>query len=116
MRECAGGRKRNVGSDSSGQIRRNGVGSVLEFIHEAAANGHVTTEGECLEALREAAERLGESPTKAQYEELGMTPASATIMKTVGGWNEAKEQAGLETFDRGATGIDILLRVNAEES
>jgi hypothetical protein len=25
-------------------------------------------------------------------------------MKTLGGWNVAKERAGLETFDRGATG------------
>ena len=55
------------------------------------------TEEECLDALREAAERLGESPTKAQYEELGLIPASATILRQVGGWNEAKERAGLET-------------------
>ncbi|ELY90615.1 hypothetical protein C483_11161 [Natrialba hulunbeirensis JCM 10989] len=45
----------------------------------------MTTEDECIEALREAAERLGESPTKAQYEELGLTPASATIIRTCGG-------------------------------
>ncbi len=57
----------------------------------------MTTAEECLEALREAAERLGESPTKAQYEELGLTPASATIIRTCGGWNDAKEKAGLET-------------------
>jgi hypothetical protein len=56
-----------------------------------------TTERECLDALREAASRLGESPTKAQYEQLGLTPASATIIRTVGGWNEAKERAGLDT-------------------
>ncbi|MEF8756642.1 MAG: HNH endonuclease, partial [Halobacteriales archaeon] len=56
-----------------------------------------TSERECIEALREAAERLGESPTKAQYEELGLTPASATIIRTMGSWNEAKEAAGLET-------------------
>ncbi|MXV61563.1 hypothetical protein GS429_05685 [Natronorubrum sp. JWXQ-INN-674] len=57
----------------------------------------MTTEAACLEALQEAADRLGESPTKAQYEELGLTPASATIIRTCGGWNEAKERAGLET-------------------
>lgn len=56
-----------------------------------------TSEEECLEALREAADRLGESPTKAQYEELGLTPASATIIRQIGGWNAAKEAAGLET-------------------
>ncbi|MFC6719700.1 homing endonuclease associated repeat-containing protein [Natrialbaceae archaeon GCM10025810] len=57
----------------------------------------MTTETECLEALREAARRLGESPTKAQYEELALRPASATIIRNVGGWNEAKARAGLET-------------------
>lgn len=56
-----------------------------------------TTETECLDALREAAGRLGESPTKAQYGDLGLTPASATILRQIGGWNEAKERAGPET-------------------
>ena len=69
----------------------------MGFIQDGAANGGVTTDDECLEALREAADRLGESPTKAQYEELGLTPASATIIRTCGSWNDAKEKAGLET-------------------
>ena len=55
------------------------------------------TEAECIESLREAAEQLGESPTKAQYEELGLTPASGTIQRVMGSWNEAKQAAGLET-------------------
>lgn len=63
-----------------------------------------TTEAECLAALREAADRLGESPTKAEYEELGLTPASTTIRRVVGGWNEAKEAAGLQTFEQGENG------------
>lgn len=57
-----------------------------------------TSEQACLEALREAAEQLGEAPTKAAYEQLGLTPASATIIRVVGGWNKAKELAGLETY------------------
>lgn len=64
------------------------------------------TSDECIDALRRAAERLGESPTKAQYEALGLTPASATIMRVMGGWNAAKEQAGLETFAQGSAGGD----------
>ncbi len=64
----------------------------------------MTTDEECLEALGRAAEQLGESPTKAQYEEIGLTPASATIMKILGGWNAAKERAELKTFDRAVTG------------
>ena len=57
-----------------------------------------TTEDECLDALQCAAERLGESPTKAAYEELGLTPASATIIRVMDGWNTAKAAAGLETY------------------
>jgi len=44
-----------------------------------------------------AAERLGRSPTKADYESLGVTPSASTILRVVGGWNEAKRRAGLET-------------------
>jgi hypothetical protein len=62
--------------------------------------GMRTSEDECLDALREAAEVPGESPTKQQYEELGLTPSSTTIRRIVGGWNEAKEQAGLETYEQ----------------
>lgn len=65
---------------------------------EGATSGRVTTEADCIEALRAAAELLGESPTKAQYEALGLTPASATIVRVMGSWNEAKEAAGLETY------------------
>jgi hypothetical protein len=57
----------------------------------------MTTEAACLAALRAAAEELGESPTKAAYEELGTTPAASTILRVCGGWNEAKERAGLST-------------------
>ena len=65
--------------------------------NEGAANAHVTTEDDCLRALHEAAERLDESPTKAQYEGLGLTPSASTILRHCGGWNAAKERAGLET-------------------
>lgn len=57
----------------------------------------MATEQDCVDALREAARKLGGSPTKAEYEELGLTPASATIIRTLGGWNAAKERAGLAT-------------------
>jgi hypothetical protein len=56
-----------------------------------------TPKPECIDALREAADRLEKSPTKAEYESLGLTPASATIIRQLGGWNTAKEAAGLET-------------------
>lgn len=67
-----------------------------------------TTEEKCLDALREAADRLGESPTKAAYDELDVTPASTTIRRVVGGWNEAKRRAGLETYGQDENGgVDI---------
>lgn len=67
-----------------------------------------TTTEECIEALREAAERLGESPSRTQYENLELNPSSTTISRVVGSWNEAKERANLERFtggERGGTSI-----------
>ncbi|WP_229114864.1 homing endonuclease associated repeat-containing protein [Halapricum desulfuricans] len=64
----------------------------------------VTTESECIEALWGAAEELSESPTKPQYEELGLTLASGTIQRVMGGWNDAKEAAGLVTYEQGENG------------
>ncbi|WP_136688961.1 homing endonuclease associated repeat-containing protein [Halorhabdus amylolytica] len=64
----------------------------------------MTSRDECLRAFRDAAERLGTSPTKAQYESLGMTPSASTVLRVVGGWNEAKEAAGLTTHEQGENG------------
>jgi len=64
---------------------------------EGGASPAVASEDDCIDALREAADQLGESPTKADYEALGLTPASATIQRVMGGWNAAKDAAGLET-------------------
>jgi len=64
---------------------------------EAVTSPAVTSEDDCIRALREAADRLGESPTKAAYEELGLKPASGTIQRVMGSWNAAKDAAGLET-------------------
>lgn len=63
-----------------------------------------TTEEDCLDALREATERLGESPSKSQYETLDVTPSSTTILRIVGSWNEAKRRAGLYTYDQDENG------------
>lgn len=63
----------------------------------------MTSEVDCVRALRNAAVKLGESPTKAQYEDLGVTPASGTIQRVMGGWNAAKAAAGLGTnYSRGS--------------
>ncbi|WP_394345781.1 helix-turn-helix transcriptional regulator [Halegenticoccus tardaugens] len=55
----------------------------------------------CVGALREAADLLGHSPTMTEYQNLGMIPSVATITMRFGSWNEAKEAAGLEQYDRG---------------
>jgi len=76
------------------------------FKYDRAATTVVTTERECLDALRAAADRLGESPTKAQYERLDLTPSSSTIVRHLGGWNAAKERAGLETASSRGSRLD----------
>ncbi|AQL42746.1 hypothetical protein BV210_08500 [Halorientalis sp. IM1011] len=63
----------------------------------------MVTEDDCIHALREAAQLLGDSPTKAQYEDLGLTPSASTILRQCGGWNAAKRRAGLATnYSRGS--------------
>lgn len=64
----------------------------------------VTSEAECLDALREAADRLGQSPTKAEYDSLELRPASTTITRIFESWNAAKTAAELEVFDQGENG------------
>lgn len=63
-----------------------------------------TTRQECVRALRKAAVELGRSPTKAEYEALDLRPSSASIRYVMGGWNAAKDAAGLETYAQGAGG------------
>jgi hypothetical protein len=63
-----------------------------------------TSETECIESLQKTAERLDKSPTKAEYDEFGLRPASTTIKRVFGSWNSAKEAAELETFTQGENG------------
>lgn len=57
----------------------------------------MVSEATCIDALHRAATNLGTTPTKAEYEDLGYTPAAATIIRTFGSWNAAKEAASLDT-------------------
>jgi len=63
-----------------------------------------TTPEECIEAVQRAAKQLGESPSRSQYDELGLSPSSTTISRIVGSWNEAKERAGLKRYTGGGRG------------
>ncbi|PSQ37951.1 hypothetical protein BRD13_08600 [Halobacteriales archaeon SW_5_70_135] len=76
----------------------------------------MVTETECIEALQEAARRLGESPTKTEYEKLDIQPSSTTIVRVVGGWNEAKTLANLETYtQKEAGGTEIAPKPGSVE-
>jgi len=57
--------------------------------------GFSYTDENCLDALRAAAERLGQSPTRREYESLSIRPSARVISKRFGSWNEAKREAGL---------------------
>ena len=46
------------------------------------------TEQDCLEALQEARDRLGETPSRSQYEDLDVSPSATTIMRLFDSWNE----------------------------
>lgn len=50
---------------------------------------------DCLEALKEADEVL-DSVSRPKYRSLDIKPACSTIEKKVGGWNKAKEEAGID--------------------
>ncbi len=56
------------------------------------------TEQDCINALQHAAKKIGKSPSRGDYDTLKMTPAAATIIRNIGGWNEAKKLAGLTTY------------------
>jgi hypothetical protein len=76
----------------------------------------MTTEQECIEALQSTADKLGKSPSKQEYEDVGVQPASATVIRTFGGWNTAKEAAGLETsFSTGVRTEDRPTNVELPE-
>lgn len=62
------------------------------------------TEDDCMAAIQAAADRLGSSPTKLQYEALGLSPSSSSIVRLMGSWNRAKRAAGVETFPQGMGG------------
>ena len=56
----------------------------------------MTSEKACIEAIQKAAAELDTSPSKAEYEQLDILPSSATIIRTIGGWNKAKKKANLQ--------------------
>lgn len=59
------------------------------------------TKKECLEALKDAAQTLGYSPTIEDYRDLELKPSSpSTIINKFGSWNKAKKEAGLDNYEQ----------------
>jgi hypothetical protein len=54
------------------------------------------TDADCLAALQDAADQLGQSPTQAAYRSVGMSPDIPTLTERFGSWNAAKRAAGLD--------------------
>ena len=70
--------------------------------------------------LQDARDALGESPSISDYDELDPPMASRTIKDLFGSWNEAKEEAGLETYparapDWAIEGYAETVRISEEE-
>lgn len=58
----------------------------------------VYTEEDCINAIEEAYDILGYSPTTREYKELDLSPSVGTIKNKIG-WDKAKSLAGLEKCD-----------------
>lgn len=54
------------------------------------------TTDDCIEALRDVADQIGNSPTYSEYCEVRTSPHPNTISRKFGSWNEAKVAANLD--------------------
>jgi hypothetical protein len=60
------------------------------------------SEEDCINALKEAAEQLGTSPTIREYAALGIRPSVRVVRRRLGAWNDVKAELGLETYTDGS--------------
>lgn len=58
---------------------------------------------ELIQLLRRAADTLGKSPTVTEFDALDLDVSSDVVRYAFGTWNDAKTEAGLETFERGTS-------------
>lgn len=54
------------------------------------------SESDCLEALNEAANQLGRTPTMDEYDSMNLSPSASTIADHCGTWQLAVAKAGLD--------------------
>lgn len=55
------------------------------------------TKSDYIDALKKSAEILDKSPTVSEYDSLDISPSSKQIRTVFNGWNNAKEEANLDT-------------------
>lgn len=63
---------------------------------------------DCIESLLQAQEMVDGTLGANDYRELDLSPSVKTIAKKFGGWNEAKEQAKLETTRIGGNSLSYV--------
>lgn len=100
----------NAGGECGVVITGLEPGEIVDLETEAFRFESTVSRQDCLDALRAAADELGHSPTFDEYDGLDRTPNAKTIARRFGGWNNAKQAAGLETYeypyDGGSAPID----------
>ncbi|MUV60008.1 hypothetical protein GJ634_04280 [Halobacterium sp. CBA1126] len=67
--------------------------SALDELDVDSGRRNRYTKQDCIEALREAAEELGEEPTQHSYQRLDILPSAATIQARFDSWKAAKAEA-----------------------
>lgn len=69
--------------------------AALEEVGADTSRDRRYTEQDCIEALQEAADEFSEEPSMWQYDRLDLRPASSTVFRIIGSWDEAKDEAGV---------------------
>jgi len=59
------------------------------------------TKEDCIKSLKKSAKIIGSSPTRKQYDSIGLYPSYDTIIKHFDSFNKAKKQANLECYNTG---------------
>lgn len=73
--------------------RFHGWGNAIDELDVERESRNRYTKQDCIEALQEAAEELGEEPTQHSYQRLDILPSTATIQARFGSWKAAKAEA-----------------------
>ena len=69
------------------------------------------SEQDIIDALQEAKDEVGRSPTVLEYDELDISPSSAYICRHMG-WSEAKRRAGVGSLKRGPNIQEVPDEIN----